>query len=57
MKIVLKQPITIEKVKQAIDLVVPIKQNSKNVIKHFGKLKRGIDGIKFQSTVRNEWKS
>lgn len=55
MKIVLKQPISIEQVKQAIDLVVKNKTSTKNVIKHFGKLKRGIDGRKFQSTIRNDW--
>lgn len=55
MKIVIKQPITIEKVKQAIDLIIPKKKSTKNVIKHFGQLKRGIDGTHFQSTIRNEW--
>ena len=31
------------------------KKNSKKLIKHFGKLKRGIDGLQFQKQARNEW--
>ena len=31
------------------------KRKKKNVAKHFGKLKRGIDGLEFQKVVRNEW--
>ena len=27
----------------------------KTLIKHFGKLKRGIDGLEYQKVVRNEW--
>ena len=31
------------------------KRKKKNVAKHFGKLKRGIDGLEYQKTIRNEW--
>jgi hypothetical protein len=27
----------------------------KTIAKHYGKLKRGIDGMAYQKTVRNEW--
>ena len=27
----------------------------KTLAPHFGKLKRGIDGLEYQKTVRNEW--
>lgn len=26
-----------------------------NLSKHFGKLKRGIDGLEYQKKARNEW--
>jgi hypothetical protein len=31
------------------------KKNKKNLASHFGKLKRGIDGLEYQKSVRNEW--
>lgn len=27
----------------------------KNIAKHFGALKRGIDGLEYQKSIRNEW--
>jgi len=27
----------------------------KTLAAHFGKLKRGLDGLEYQKTVRNEW--
>ncbi len=27
----------------------------KNIAKHFGALKRGIDGLEYQKKMRNEW--
>lgn len=27
----------------------------KNLSKYFGKLKRGVDGLTYQKTIRNEW--
>ena len=29
--------------------------NNKSLRKHFGKLKRGLDGLSYQKKVRNEW--
>ena len=29
--------------------------NKKPLAKHFGKLKRGIDGVQYQREVRDEW--
>jgi hypothetical protein len=37
-------------------LLGQIKKNHKQTIaKHFGKLKRGLDGMKYQKAARNEW--
>jgi len=30
-------------------------ENKKTLAKHFGKLKRGIDGVEYQKAVRSEW--
>ena len=29
--------------------------HKKTLAAHFGKLKRGLDGLEYQKTVRNEW--
>jgi hypothetical protein len=31
------------------------KEKENRLKKHFGSLKRGIDGLKFQKEIRNEW--
>ena len=31
------------------------KRKKKTLTNHFGKLKRGIDGLEYQKNVRNEW--
>ncbi len=31
------------------------KRKKKTLAKHFGKLKRGIDGVEYQKAIRNEW--
>ncbi|MCL2041579.1 MAG: hypothetical protein FWG84_06040 [Bacteroidales bacterium] len=37
-------------------LLVQMKKREKRTLtQHFGKLKRGIDGLEYQKTVRNEW--
>ena len=36
-------------------LVKMKKQEKRTLIQHFGKLKRGIDGLEYQKAVRNEW--
>jgi hypothetical protein len=57
MVIELEKPITEEKVKKALAMIKkgngPKRQ--KNLAKHFGKLKRGIDGLTYQKKIRNEW--
>jgi hypothetical protein len=32
------------------------KKRSDKLKKHFGSLKRGIDGLEYQKNIRNEWK-
>jgi hypothetical protein len=31
------------------------KQRKQTIAKHYGKLKRGIDGMEYQKSMRNEW--
>jgi len=54
MTIEIKDPVTKEKVQQAIEKLNQ-ETNKKSLKKHFGKLKRGIDGLEYQNQVRNEW--
>jgi hypothetical protein len=38
------------------ELLRKIKQTPKKTLSgHFGKLKRGLDGLTYQKSVRNEW--
>ena len=53
MTIEIKNPGTKEKVKQAFEQLS--KENEKGLRKHFGKLKRNLDGLDYQKQLRNEW--
>jgi hypothetical protein len=57
MSIRLKQNSTVEEVKQALEKLQKTqgKHEGKNVAGHFGKLKRGLDGLAYQNAARNEW--
>jgi hypothetical protein len=38
------------------ELLRKVKQTPKKTLsRHFGKLKRGLDGLTYQKSVRNEW--
>lgn len=54
MVIELHRPITKEKVKKAL-AVAALGKKKKSLRKHFGKLKRDIDGLGYQKKVRDEW--
>lgn len=54
MTIEIKTPVTKEKVQQAIEQLNK-ETEKKSLRKHFGKLKRGIDGLDYQKQVRDEW--
>ena len=54
MAIEIKNPVTKEKVQQAIEQLSK-ETDKKNLRKHFGKLKRNIDGLDYQKQVRDEW--
>jgi hypothetical protein len=54
MTIEIKDPVTKEKVQQAIEQLNK-ETGKKSLRKHFGKLKRGINGLNYQKQVRNEW--
>jgi len=54
MTIEIKTPVTKEKVQQAIKQIAE-SSGKKGLRNHFGKLKRGIDGLEYQKQIRNEW--
>lgn len=54
MTVEIKTPVTKEKVQAAIDQLNKDGEK-KSVRKHFGKLKRGLDGLSYQRQVRDEW--
>ena len=54
MTIEIKTPVTKEKVQQAIKELEKT-SGKKGLRNHFGKLKRGIDGLDYQKQVRNDW--
>lgn len=54
MIIEIKRPVTRDKVNEAI-IQLAKKGKKKSLKKHFGKLKRGLDGTTYQKKVRNEW--
>ncbi len=54
MIIEIKKPVTKEKVNKAV-AEISKDGNSKSLRKHFGQLKRGLDGTGYQKKVRNEW--
>jgi hypothetical protein len=54
MTIEIKSPVTKEKVQQAIEQISK-ETGKKNLKTHFGKLKRNLDGLDYQTQVRNEW--
>ena len=54
MTIEIKNPVTKEKVQEAIEQLNK-ETHKKNLKKHFGMLKRGIDSLEYQKQVRNEW--
>jgi hypothetical protein len=49
-----KSPVTKEKIQQAIEQLSK-ETGKKSLRKHFGKLKRNLDGLEYQKQVRNEW--
>jgi len=54
MTIEIKTPVTKEKVQEAINQLSK-KSEKKGLRRHFGKLRRGIDGFEYQKKMRNEW--
>ena len=43
-----------EKIKEAIEKKSK-EENRKSLRKHFGELKRGLDGMTYQKKIRNDW--
>lgn len=54
MIIEIKKPVTKEKIDKAI-IKITKESKKKSLRKHFGKLKRGLDGMTYQKNARNEW--
>jgi hypothetical protein len=57
MSIRIKPNSSVEDVKKALDALRNEQHGSKDkkISTHFGKLKRGIDGMIYQNEIRNEW--
>ncbi len=54
MIIEITKPVTKKKVREALVRIAK-EGKKKSLRKHFGKLKRGLDGIAYQQRIRNEW--
>ena len=54
MIIEIKTPVTKEKVRKAIMRIYK-EGKKKSLRKHFGNLKRGLDGLNYQKKIRDEW--
>ena len=54
MIIEIKKPVTKEKVREALAHISK-GGKKKSLRKHFGKLKRGFDGVSYQKKIRDEW--
>ncbi|WP_316806338.1 hypothetical protein [Pedobacter agri] len=54
MIIEIQQPVTKEKVLDAIKTVSE-RTTKKTLRKHYGKLKRGLDGVNYQQQIRDEF--
>jgi two-component SAPR family response regulator len=54
MVVEIKKPVTKEKLLRAIATLKKANKE-KSIRKHFGKLKRGLEGTTYQKKVRNEW--
>ena len=54
MIIEIKTPVTKEKVRKAI-MRISKEGKKKSLRKHFGNLKRGLDGLNYQKKIRDEW--
>ncbi len=48
------KPLSPEKIKDAIEKKSK-EGNKKSLRKHFGQLKRGLDGMTYQKKIRNDW--
>ena len=55
MTIVINKKSSSSQIASARKKVMKGKPQNKGVAKLFGALKRNIDGVKYQKTVRNEW--
>lgn len=53
MVIEIKKGATPKEVKKALEKLP--KKNKGSLSKHFGTLKRGIDGLAYQKKIRSEW--
>ena len=54
MIIEIDQPVTPKKVQHALGKMQG-KTYKKSLRKHFGKLKRGIDAVSYQKSMRDDW--
>jgi hypothetical protein len=55
MIIKLSKKATKKDIEQAMLKLKKKKQSEKNASQYFGSLKRGLEGMEYQNTVRSEW--
>ena len=57
MSIRIKGNPTSEQLNQALEMLRKNSkaQSGKKLEKHFGRLRRGLDGVEYQNTLRHEW--
>lgn len=54
MTLTMKKRASSKEVSEAIEMIK--KRKGFNPVKYSGKLKRGLDGLKYQKKLRDEWK-
>ena len=55
MTVVIKRKSSLREIAKAKKLLRRKKNISQGLEKHFGALRRGIDGLSYQKEIRNEW--
>jgi len=54
MVVKIKKPVTQKKVKEVLAKTASARKK-KTLRQHFGKLKRGLDGLTYQKKLRDDW--
>ena len=55
MVIEIKKETTEQEIQEALAKMKAVTKHKRSSAKHFGALKRGLDGVQYQQQMRNEW--